>query len=137
MATNPQKLSTHPGLSGGIGPLWSQCQHYLCSLFLINLLLSAILCVWKFFSNPRSDYLNNNDSKIMLHLNVQKMKYLWMVKNYTGSSLYQNPCKYYSDPYKNVLMVFLKTYIVEIMYSLMIILQCPKVFWTWLFIIKN
>ena len=38
-----------------------------------------------------------------------------MVKTYTESSLYQNPCKYYSDPYKNVLVAFLKTTIVKIM----------------------
>ena len=31
-------------------PLCSQCPHYLCSLFLINSLLFAILCVWEFFS---------------------------------------------------------------------------------------
>ena len=31
------------------------CPCYLCPLFLLNSLLSAILCVWKFSSNPRAD----------------------------------------------------------------------------------
>ena len=37
-------------LSGGAGPQQAQCLHYLCSLFLINFLLSAVLCVWKSLS---------------------------------------------------------------------------------------
>ena len=52
LVMNPGKTSTLPGLSGGVSPLHWQCPHYFCSLFLINSLLSAILCVWKFFSNP-------------------------------------------------------------------------------------
>ena len=37
-------------LSGGVGPQQAQCLHYLCSLLLINFLLSAVLCVWKILS---------------------------------------------------------------------------------------
>ena len=55
LVMNPGKTSTLPGLSGGVSPLHWQCPHYFCSLFLINSLLSAILCVWKFFSNPWQD----------------------------------------------------------------------------------
>ena len=36
-----------------------QCPRYLCSWFLKNTLLSAILCVWKCFSNPSSDSFNS------------------------------------------------------------------------------
>ena len=45
LATNPQKLSTLPGLSGVVGPLSSKHPCYLCSLLLINSLLSTILHV--------------------------------------------------------------------------------------------
>ena len=41
-------------------PLCSQCPHYLCSLFLINSLLFAILCVWEFFPNLCSDCHDKN-----------------------------------------------------------------------------
>ena len=34
-----------------VSPLCSQHPHYLCSLILIDSLLSAILCVWKVFPN--------------------------------------------------------------------------------------
>ena len=36
-----------------------QSPHHLCSL-LINSLLSAILCLWKFFPKPNSDFLNTH-----------------------------------------------------------------------------
>ena len=39
-----------------VSPLCLQLPHYLCSLFLINSLLSEILCVWKFFSNSLSGW---------------------------------------------------------------------------------
>ena len=58
LATNPWKLWTLPDLSGVVSLLHSQCPHYLCSLFLIDSLLSAILCVSKFFSNSCLDYLD-------------------------------------------------------------------------------
>ena len=41
-----------------VGLLCSQWPHYLCSLLLINSLPSEMLCVWKFFSNLCSDFLN-------------------------------------------------------------------------------
>ena len=39
-------------------PVYLLCPHYLCSLFLINSLPSAMLCVWTFFSNPRLESHN-------------------------------------------------------------------------------
>jgi len=39
-------------------PVYSLYPHYLCSLFLINSLPSAVLRVWIFFSNPRSESHN-------------------------------------------------------------------------------
>ena len=36
-------------------PAAPSCPCYLCPLFLLNSLLSAILCVWKFSSSPRAD----------------------------------------------------------------------------------
>ena len=41
--------SALPGLSGGVGPLHSQYPHYPCSLFLINSVISARLCLEFFF----------------------------------------------------------------------------------------
>ena len=38
--------------------MYSLYPHYLCSLFLINSLPSAVLRVWIFFSNPRSESHN-------------------------------------------------------------------------------
>ena len=59
---------TLSGLSRGVGLLCFWCPHYLCSLFSINSLLSAILCVWKFFSKPLSDCLDTNHGLLFLHV---------------------------------------------------------------------
>ena len=48
-----------------IGSLCSQCPRYLCSLFLINSLPSEMLCIWKFFSNLRWDWLNVRPAPIL------------------------------------------------------------------------
>ena len=47
---------------------------YLCS-FLINALLSAVLCVWKFFSNLLSGCLNSNVLNQCYLKTTNKLKY--------------------------------------------------------------
>ena len=50
------RLLTHGGrLSRGWREVSSRCPCYLCSQFLINSLLSEILWVWRFSSNPHPD----------------------------------------------------------------------------------
>ena len=48
-----------PGLSGDVGPLRSQCPHYPCSLFLINSVIFARLCVWNFFFSKLCSYCHS------------------------------------------------------------------------------
>ena len=72
--TNTQKASTLLGLSGNIATLHSQCPHYLCFLFLVNSLLSEMLCVWKFFSNLRSDCLDKSHMDKLGFLNFRTYK---------------------------------------------------------------
>ena len=71
-----KRLSAFPSLSGVVGPLHSQCPHYLCFLLLVNSLLSEMLCVWKFFSNLHSDCLDKNHMDKLGFLNFRTCKCL-------------------------------------------------------------
>ena len=42
--------------------------HIISALYSKNSLLSAILCVWKFFSKPRSDCLDTNHGLLFLQV---------------------------------------------------------------------
>ena len=68
-----KRLSAFPSLSGVVGPLHSQCPHYLCSLFLINSFPSEMPWVWEFFSNLSLDCLNTLRPAFPWHLLHQWM----------------------------------------------------------------
>lgn len=84
MAINPRTLSTLPGLSGVVGPLSSKHPCYLCSLFLISSLPSAIPCVWKFSSNPCSECPNISSLAV---LQVMAVHLCWVSGLWVDTSL--------------------------------------------------
>ena len=70
-------LLTHEKPQLFLSLLYLQYPHYLCSLFLINSLLSEILCVWEYFSNPHLD-CHESYREIVLRQLCQEIQENWI-----------------------------------------------------------
>lgn len=56
----------------------------------------------------------NEDCEIMFHLNAQRRRYFVNDQELNRNLFFLNPCKYYFDSCKNVLMTFHKASTVKI-----------------------